>query len=603
MLKPSLIKIEITPEIKERLQPIILRELFEYIEKQPRFKSYSITVSQAKEILEATVPRYERLIADSIKALSSFPSIPMKKTGGLLHDWMQGAFHYFRGIGAVEIKKGLEKADDIKSFYEGLWNGFFNDYLLKQIMGSGFLRGYPDIEACDLLVECMKLWLHDISEKLIGIKPRDFSSNAFFLDSEGDLSAEIKFSGKVLHLRGRHDAVFLDSTNNKLRIVDYKFGVQGQIELQIAQLLLYMAIIKEAKGAECNNGTLMIFRPEEDAAAAQIGDIGADHISEAFKGFIGNDAAVYQLKAYLKLALKEPRTKMGINIMLCGPGGLGKTELARRVANALGTPFVNISGSSIKDIDDIVKAIDETLKDKGIRAERTGKDSGKDAYTYPPFVLFIDEAHELKKKGDFLLNFLEPKERRAVCSSKIGNFQDATMLCATTDKGRLSKPFLNRFRIIDLSPYPVSEAAEIIKPIISGRLRPDLLPDEGFFHCLAEIGRLNPRQSIQKAEEFFAYNNDSPDIYPFSTDGLKNAARQIWKVNENGLTQNDMQYLNSLKDGPKGLTVMTRLLSVGQDEIENIIEPYLSQLGLIKFTASGRQLTEKGMLVLETAGD
>ena len=65
-----------------------------------------------------------------------------------------------------------------------------------------------------------------------------------------------------------------------------------------------------------------------------------------------------------------------------------------------------------------------------------------------------------------------------------------------------------------------------------------------------------------------------------------------------GLTPNDREYLEALQSGPKGIQAVSTFLTCGKEEIERVIEPYLAQLGAIRLTRKGREITEIGRAML-----
>ena len=115
---------------------------------------------------------------------------------------------------------------------------------------------------------------------------------------------------------------------------------------------------------------------------------------------------------------------------------------------------------------------------------------------------------------------------------------------------------------------------------------------------MATMSRLNPRQAKEHAGEFKTHNQFDANEYPLTLEGLARLANEAWGVGSLGLSANDRMYLQALGDGPKGFGALTTILPVGKEEVQNQIEPYLLQLGLIRQTASGRQLTEKGRVYL-----
>jgi Holliday junction resolvasome RuvABC ATP-dependent DNA helicase subunit len=282
-------------------------------------------------------------------------------------------------------------------------------------------------------------------------------------------------------------------------------------------------------------------------------------------------------------------------LMFCGPGGTGKTELARRMAEALRTPFVDIPATSFRDLDDLVQRIDSVVEDSGATPELIGTDSGMPLLRYPCLTVFIDEVHAMAKKADAYLNMLEPKERRAVCKDRVCDFGNTVFLTATTDKGKLPTTFLSRFRIIDLRQYTLDEMCEIVRRPFD--LAGKKVPGE-VCAVLARIGRFIPRVALERSHEFLEYHDFSPELYPISEDGIREIMEKIWNVDSNGLTANDVTYLNCLQSGPKGFQALATLLPCGKEEIEMRIEPYLLQLGAIRLSGRGREITEIGRAML-----
>jgi Holliday junction DNA helicase RuvB len=455
------------------------------------------------------------------------------------------------------------------------------------------------------VVESLKKWTRHVCSHLWGLPSNSFNPSAFFLDTETALSSELEYGGEKIHLRGKPDAIFFDQQKSQIHVWEYKFGQQGQVELQIAQVLLYMRLIEEAKGCQCTSGCLTFFKVAEDTTVdtqtAQFfekrkpKDPFEPRVEKAFKGYIGNDHAVYQLKVQLTLRLRQDSPKAGVNFMFCGPGGTGKTELARRMAEALGTPFVNIPATAFKNLDELVQKIDAVVEQSGATPEQVAIDSGMPSMRYPAVTVFIDEVHAMAKKADAYLNMLEPKERRAVCTDKICDFSQIVFLAATTDKGKLPAPFLSRFRIIDLRPYTLDEMCEIVRLKFVGAGKNASLD---VCVALARVGRFVPRVALERSGQFIEYNEFSPETYPISEEGIRAMMGTTWNVDHQGLTRNDREYLEALHSGPKGIQALSTFLSCGKEEIERVIEPYLVQLGAIRLTGKGRQITEIGRTML-----
>ncbi|MDO8836864.1 MAG: Holliday junction DNA helicase RuvB C-terminal domain-containing protein [Vicinamibacterales bacterium] len=587
------------------LESSLWEALFDHLAHHPPRASRqglpSISVTEAKDILKVALPHYRGSVAPLAASVDRGESVP-RQVGQLLHHWVHASIRYFRRTGARGLREGLSLERDAR--VQRLWRTVFDGVLLGHVQGSNLLDDPAGRETCDLAVESLKLWVADIVRRLNSVDPATFSPSVFFLDTEGDLEGVIGTGRRRVHVRGRPDALLFDPSSRQLSLCEYKFGAQGEIELQIAQLLLYVRLLEQAKGVSVSAGELQVFRARPDAGPTLEDDDGVPvvvagdsefphQVDRGFGGYVGNTAAVRRLKIQCTLALRgEAPVRMPVNLMFCGPAGLGKTELARRVARVLGLPFVDIPGGLVANVDALMAVVDRSLSAAGIEVPVRGLDAGLPVKRYPPFVLFVDEVHDLKKRADAFLNVFEPSDRRGVGATAVGDFTMATILGATTDRGRLPAAFLSRFRMIELEPYTENEIAQILAPLFL-----HLAVGDDVLTTLARIGRLTPRLALERAREMLDRHRFSPSMYPLTHEGLQRVCNEQWGVDAQGLTGNDRRYLRALSGGPRGLTALGALLPVGRDELERIIEPFLLQVEAIRITPAGRALTELGRML------
>lgn len=318
-----------------------------------------------------------------------------------------------------------------------------------------------------------------------------------------------------------------------------------------------------------------------------------DRATEAFAGFVGNEPAKRRLIPWVARALQSDPPRLAENIAFTGPASTGKTELSRRVAQALGLPFVSVAGSALASLDDLLNRMEQQARDDGLPMETTGREGGLPIVEFPPVVVFIDEAHELRRGvQEQLLTLLEPSTRRAAGTRVVADVGSATFIIATTDWGDLIPTLQTRFQRVPLQAYSEEEVAEIV-----GRQFPQW--EEGTCRRLAVAGRLVPRQALQRASEF------ANAIEVFAGQGVPETLEfyyQLWEINDVGLSRLDLDYLNLLdkSSGPVGLSRLATRLGLGERELERNLEPFLLHLNLIEVSTQGRSLTQRGKAYLRS---
>ena len=307
-------------------------------------------------------------------------------------------------------------------------------------------------------------------------------------------------------------------------------------------------------------------------------ELGASIRPKTLGDFIGHDALKQNLSVFISAA--RGRAEAMDHVLLYGPPGLGKTTLAHIVANELNANFRATSAPMLTKQGDLA-AILTALE--------------------PMDVLFIDEIHRLptaieevlySAMEDFKLDIMLG-EGPSAKSVRI-DLPPFTLIGATTRTGLLSNPLRDRFGIdLRLSFYSVSDLAKIIMrsaQILGNKI------DAAGAQLLAQSSRGTPRianRLLKRARDFAAATGK--DI--IDSDIIKTTLYQL-HIDDKGLDEIDRQYLNSIiknyAGGPVGIDNLAAALSESADTIEDVIEPYLMQLGFIQRTPRGRVVTEFG---------
>ena len=273
-------------------------------------------------------------------------------------------------------------------------------------------------------------------------------------------------------------------------------------------------------------------------------------------------------------ARKEP---LG-HVLIDGSRGLGKTTLSLAIANEIGTELKIANAATIRSFKDL----HQVFKDMAVGD-----------------VLFIDEIHALPKSveeflypacEDFLLNAPMGQTRRLV-SIEINPF---TLIGATTHVGMVSAPLRDRFRFREqLQPYNNEQIAKIVA-INAKKLGCQISADAAL--AISSRSRGTPRLSVNNLMwvRDFCQSKRNRNI----TLELTEAAMDEQGIDKLGLTVNDRKYLHVLYDlfsgGPTGVKALSNTLLIASETLEDDVEPWLLQTGLLIRTSAGRQLTTEG---------
>ena len=312
-------------------------------------------------------------------------------------------------------------------------------------------------------------------------------------------------------------------------------------------------------------------RAPEDAAEASLRP-------QTLREFIGQQASRENLSVFIQAA--RDRGEALDHVLLHGPPGLGKTTLAQIVARELGVGFRATSGPVIQRAGDLA-AILTNLQ--------------------PRDVLFIDEIHRLQPAieeilypamEDFQLDLIigEGPSARSV---RI-DLAPFTLVGATTRAGLLATPLRDRFgiplRLVFYTP------AELQLIVVRGAEKLGFALTADGAGEIARRSRGTPRiagRLLRRVRDFAAVAGESP-----VTRGIADAALARLEVDALGLDAMDRRYLRRMAEhhggGPVGVETLAAALAEARDTLEDVIEPYLIQEGLMLRTSRGRMLGEAG---------
>ena len=296
------------------------------------------------------------------------------------------------------------------------------------------------------------------------------------------------------------------------------------------------------------------------------------------KEFIGQPQVQKNLFTFISAA--STRREPMDHALLFGPPGLGKTTLAQIISFELGVGIRSTSGPIINKAGDLA-ALLTNLR--------------------PKDVLFIDEIHRLSPNIE---EILYPAMEDLQLDLIIGEGPSArtikidlppfTLVGATTRSGLLTTPLRDRFGIQIRMEFYSSQ--DLVKILLKLAQKLQLNLEESGAYEIAKRSRGTPRiagRLLRRVRDIFSISKSKIIDKNFAD----NALTQL-DVDRSGLDAIDRKYLNIIiekfQGGPVGLDTLSAILSEQKDMIEEVIEPYLLQRGLIQRSSRGRFVSASG---------
>ncbi len=285
------------------------------------------------------------------------------------------------------------------------------------------------------------------------------------------------------------------------------------------------------------------------------------------------------VKESLQIAIQaaKQREEAIEHVLLYGPPGLGKTTLSHIIAREMGSNIRVTSGPAIERAGDLASIL--TNLEKGD-------------------ILFIDEIHRMNKvveetlypaMEDFALDIVLGKGPSARTLRL--DLPPFTIIGATTRIGLLSAPLRDRFGVVHRLEFYSPDELKVVIKNAANKLK--IVIDAQCAEEIAQRSRGTPRialKILKRVRDYAQVKGDGKITKPVVDEAL-----DMLRVDQKGLDSADRKYLQAIieshKGGPVGVETIASTISEDVGTIEDVVEPYLMQIGFLQRTPRGRVAT------------
>ena len=288
----------------------------------------------------------------------------------------------------------------------------------------------------------------------------------------------------------------------------------------------------------------------------------------------------------ISIAAAKQRHEPLDHVLLYGPAGLGKTTMALVLAQEMEAECIITSAPALERPRDIVGLL-MTIQ--------------------PNSLVFIDEIHRLNKVTEEILysameDFVLDRTLGKGPTTKTLRvpLPKFTLVGATTKAGSMANPLRDRFGLtFRLAFYTPEELVQILRR--SAGIMNIQLPDDSA-HAIAVRSRGTPRianRLLRRVRDYVQVKHGLNAPLPINQ---VNDALNLFEIDTLGLDTTDRRMLNTMAEsfngGPVGLETLATAMGEDSRTLEDVVEPYLMQIGLVQRTPRGRQLSPKAIEML-----